>query len=131
MKQSGITLSSLSLQDQIRVELESDLREGRLTPGMPIHEATLCKRFGASRTPVREALLLLVAKGLIDIVPRTGIYVRQLEVRELVAMMEALAELEGVLARLAATRVNAELSERMQAALGRTAERAQADDPIG
>ena len=54
-------------------------------PGTAINEGALCVRFGASRTPVREALLLLAAKGLVEILPRSGIYVRQLEARELVA----------------------------------------------
>lgn len=120
-----------SLQDRIRLALEEDLRSGSLMPGMAINESALCARFGASRTPVREALLLLVAKGLVDILPRSGIYVRQLEARELVAMMEGLAELEGVLARLAATRINAQLGTKLAEALQRTAERAQADDPNG
>ncbi|MCM2345742.1 MAG: GntR family transcriptional regulator [Acidovorax soli] len=120
-----------SLQDRIRLALEEDLRSGKLLPGMAINEPALCARFGASRTPVREALLLLAAKGLVDIRPRSGIYVRQLEARELVAMMEGLAELEGVLARLAATRINAPLTARLAAALRHTEERAQADDANG
>ncbi|MGG4054894.1 GntR family transcriptional regulator, partial [Delftia tsuruhatensis] len=76
-------------------------------------------------------LLLLVAKGLVEIVPRSGIYVRRLDARELVAMMEGLAELEGVLARLAATRIHAQLRERLQAALAHTAACAQAQDAQG
>ena len=43
-----------------------------MRPGDAIDEPALCERFGASRTPVREALLLLVAKGLVEIVPRSG-----------------------------------------------------------
>ena len=102
-----------------------------MQPGDAIDEPALCERFGASRTPVREALLLLVAKGLVEIVPRSGIYVRRLDARELVAMMEGLAELEGVLARLAATRIHAQLRERLQAALAHTAACAQAQDAQG
>ena len=129
--QSVKTPASSSLQDRIRLALEEDLRSGQLLPGMAINEPALCARFGASRTPVREALLLLAAKGLVDIRPRSGIYVRQLEARELVAMMEGLAELEGVLARLAAIRISAQLAARLDAALRCTAERARADDAEG
>lgn len=120
-----------SLQDRIRLALEEDMRSGNMMPGTAINEGALCVRFGASRTPVREALLLLAAKGLVEILPRSGIYVRQLEARELVAMMEGLAELEGVLARLAATRIDAQLGARLMTALQHTAERAQADDASG
>lgn len=122
------TPATPSLQERIRQSLEDELRSGVMRPGDAIDEPALCERFGASRTPVREALLLLVAKGLVEIVPRSGIYVRRLDARELVAMMEGLAELEGVLARLAATRIHVQLRERLQAALARTATCAEAED---
>ena len=125
------TPATSSLQERIRQSLEDELRSGAMQPGDAIDEPALCERFGASRTPVREALLLLVAKGLVEIVPRSGIYVRRLDARELVAMMEGLAELEGVLARLAATRIHAQLRERLQAALAHTAACAQAQDAQG
>lgn len=120
-----------SLQDRIRTALESDLQTGELRPGMAIDEQALCKRFSASRTPVREALLLLAAKGLVSIIPRSGIFVRQLMARELVAMMEGLAELEGVLARLAAARISTHLKDELIKALEQTSQRAIANDPAG
>lgn len=125
------TLGLQSMQDRIRLTLEQDLRSGALQPGAPIDEQALCERFQASRTPVREALLLLSAKGMISILPRAGIYVRQFEVRELIAMMEALAELEGVVARLAASRITAEQIALLQAALLQTAECATRADSSG
>lgn len=125
------TLDALSMQDRIRLALEQDLRSGALQPGAAIDEQALCERFQASRTPVREALLLLSAKGMVSILARVGIYVRQYDPRELVAMMEGLAELEGVLARLAARRINAEQRTQLQAALAQTAAHARAADSIG
>ncbi|MEK7419152.1 MAG: GntR family transcriptional regulator [Pseudomonadota bacterium] len=125
------TPATSSLQERIRQSLEDELRSGAMQPGDAIDEPALCERFGASRAPSRAALLLLVAKGLVEIVPRSGIYVRRLDARELVAMMEGLAELEGVLARLAATRIHAQLRERLQAALAHTAACAQAQDAQG
>ena len=120
-----------SLQDRIRLALEQDLRSGILRPGEAINEQALCHRFQASRTPVREALLLLSAKGLVSILPRAGIYVRQLDARELIALMEGLAELEAVVARLAANRINADLKLQLQAALEQTAECARSADSAG
>jgi len=130
-RQSGLTRNPVSRQDEIRLELEAALIDGRLTPGMAIDEQALSARFGTSRTPVREALLLLAAKGLVEIVPRTGIYVRQLDVRELIAMMEGLSELEGVLARLAAHRCSADARIRLAEALEHTGKCAQCSDPVG
>lgn len=80
---------------------------------------------------MREALLLLSAQGLVEIVPRSGIHVRRLRASELVAMMEALGELEGVLARLAARRIGAPQRQELRAALEGTARCARAGDAIG
>ena len=124
----GTPAAKASLQERIRRALEREFLRGRLKPGMPIDERALARQFKASRTPVREALLLLVAKELIEIVPRCGIYVRQLDVRELVATMEGLSELEGVLARLAALRIGAAQSSGLNGALARTAEFAKTQD---
>ncbi|MBS0508448.1 MAG: GntR family transcriptional regulator [Proteobacteria bacterium] len=119
------------MQDRIRLAVEQDLQSGALQPGTAIDEQELCARFQASRTPVREALLLLSAKGMVSIQPRVGIYVRQLEPRELIAMMEGLAELEGVLARLAAHRISTDLKAQLRAALEQTARHAHGADPAG
>ncbi|WP_353233370.1 GntR family transcriptional regulator [Diaphorobacter ruginosibacter] len=118
------------MQDRIRLALEQDLRSGALQPGSSIDEHALCERFQASRTPVREALLLLSAKGMISILPRAGIYVRQLDTRELIAMMEGLAELEGVVARLAAHRINGEQKGLLLAALQQTGRHAANADSV-
>lgn len=129
--QTGQTLGMQSMQDRIRLSIEQDLQSGALQPGSAIDEQALCARFQTSRTPVREALLLLAAKGMVSILPRVGIYVRQLETRELIAMMEGLAELEGVLARLAAHRIGADLKSQLLAALEQTSQCALVADPMG
>jgi DNA-binding GntR family transcriptional regulator len=125
------TLEVTSLQERIRIRVQHDIQTGKLSPGMAIDEKALASDFDASRTPVREALLLLSAQGLVEIVPRAGIYVRKLRAVELVAMMEALEELEGVLARLAARRIGSSQREELQAALDGTARAARADDANG
>lgn len=126
--QPAKTLDTAGLPHRIRARLEQDILAGVLSPGMAIDEKALAASFNTSRTPVREALLLLSARGLVEIVPRTGIYVRQLRASELVAMMEALGELEGVLARLAALRIGPALREELQRALAATAAEARAED---
>lgn len=125
------TLDHLSLQDRIRIALESDINQGLLRPGQAIKEQDLCERFQASRTPVREALLLLSAKGLIDIQPRSGIYIKRLDARKIIAIMEGLAELEAVLARLAAHRALDSHKEQLQDCLLQTQIYAQQADSKG
>ncbi|WP_439686694.1 GntR family transcriptional regulator [Cupriavidus oxalaticus] len=94
-----------SLQDQIREQVIADIQSGALRPGAQIDEKALADAFASSRTPVREALLMLAAQGLVTIVPRAGMFVYKPGAAELVAMFETLAEMEGVVARLATQRI--------------------------
>jgi DNA-binding GntR family transcriptional regulator len=96
-----------SLQDRIRENVVSAIQTGQLRPGAQIDEKALADAFESSRTPVREALLMLAAQGLVTIVPRAGMFVHQPTAAELVAMFETLAEMEGVVARLATQRIGA------------------------
>lgn len=95
-----------SLQDQIRESVVSAIQSGALRPGAQIDEKALADEFDSSRTPVREALLMLAAQGLVTIVPRAGMFVYKPTAAELVAMFETLAEMEGVVARLATQRIS-------------------------
>ena len=93
--------------DQIRTSLEEAIRNGELLPGDSIDEVALMERFGVSRTPVREALLQLQAQKLLQSQSRGGMVVSRMDIQQLLAMWEVLAELEGVSARLAAERMSA------------------------
>ncbi|MDW3686240.1 GntR family transcriptional regulator [Cupriavidus sp. CV2] len=95
-----------SLQDRIREAIEEEIHAGKLRPGSQLDERALAEQFDSSRTPVREALLTLAAQGLVTIAPRAGIFVHRASVAELVAMFETLAEMEGVVARLATQRIS-------------------------
>lgn len=95
-----------SQADRIRAALLHDIEQGLLLPGESVDEKQLADRFGVSRTPVREALLLLAAQNLVRIVPRSGIHVHAPEPSELVSMLEALSELEGVVVRLCTLRMS-------------------------
>lgn len=123
--------ASDSIQERIRRALEMEIIAGIRPPGSAIDEKALARDFRASRTPVREALLLLAGQCLVRIVPRSGIYVYKAGAAELVATLEALVELEAVLARLAAQRITGPLGEAMEQALEDTRERAQAGDRDG
>ena len=112
----------MKIADQIRVAIEEAIRQGELVPGDAIDESALMERFGASRTPVREALLQLQAQALLQSQPRGGMVVARMDVQQLLAMWEVLAELEGVCARLACERMTSQdmaaLEEAHRAAQG-------------
>ncbi|MDX3905956.1 MAG: GntR family transcriptional regulator [Pigmentiphaga sp.] len=98
-------MSSNKISEQIRQAVEECIRTGTLLPGDPIDEAEWSRRFDVSRTPVREAILQLQAQGLVISQPRGGMVVAKLDLQQLVAMWELLAELEGFAARLACERM--------------------------
>jgi DNA-binding GntR family transcriptional regulator len=93
---------------RIRASIEQAIVSGRLVPGSKLDEAALAERFGASRTPVREALQQLASQGLIELRPNTGAFVAALTAVDLAEMFEAMAFLEAACAALAARRHTAE-----------------------
>ncbi|MES2534647.1 MAG: GntR family transcriptional regulator [Pseudomonadota bacterium] len=94
--------------EKIRLAIEDAVATGALLPGDIVNEAELISRYGVSRTPVREALLQLQAQGMLTSLPRGGMLVTKMDVSQLLAMWELLAELEGICARLACERMTAD-----------------------
>ncbi len=86
--------------------LEDDIVNGLLLPGDRLEEPDLAKRFSVSRTPVREALQLLIATELVEKRPNRGVFVALVTPQRLTAMFEAMAELEATCGRLAALRMS-------------------------
>ena len=88
-------------------EISRAIIEGRLEPGARLKEGELAKTLGISRTPIREALLLLTARGLVEMSPNRGARVRSYDPGHLDDLYELRALLEGHVARLAAGRADA------------------------
>jgi DNA-binding GntR family transcriptional regulator len=97
-----------NLAQEVRRRLEDEINNGSLMPGDALDERQLAKRFQVSRTPIREAIFQLAAQGLVRAIPRQGVYVARMSLKELLAMFELQAELEGICARYAARRMTAE-----------------------
>lgn len=85
---------------------------GQMLPGEKLDEISLAARFEVSRTPVREALRELGAMGLVDREPNRSAVVTNVTENYLHSMFEAMAELEGMCARLSAERMT--VDERRQ-----------------
>ena len=112
----------------IRNGLESDILTGAHAPGARLDETEIARRFGVSRTPVREALRALASTGLIELIPNRGAFVRKLSTRDLVQMFEVMAGLEGLAGRLAARRAGASQIARLGACLDACERAADAGD---
>jgi DNA-binding GntR family transcriptional regulator len=94
------------LSENLREAIEEEVATGKLSPGTHLDEIELARRFGVSRTPIREALSLLAGEGVVEIRPRRGAVVAQITPHRLVEMFEVMAELEAMCARLAARRIS-------------------------
>ncbi|KJE37083.1 GntR family transcriptional regulator [Thalassospira sp. HJ] len=99
------TSDAVGIAQQLCQALEDDIVSGALPPGKRLEEPLLAKRFGVSRTPVREALQMLTATELAEKIPNKGVYVSIATPERLTAMFESMAELEGMCGRLAAQRM--------------------------
>ena len=102
----GIEVSRLALHDQVAARLRTMLVEGRIAPGAKLLERELCAELHVSRTPVREAIKLLAAEGLVDLVPNRGAVAVKLTEAAVLNAFEVLALLEGASGELAAERIS-------------------------
>ena len=102
--------------------------DGRLAPGTRLKEEELARELGISRTPVREALLLLQAEGLVEATPNRGATVRSHTAEDLDDLYQLRALLEGHAARRAATRISDEVIAVLRASCSRFDELSEQDD---
>lgn len=93
------------LVDDIAARIRARIMNGELAIGKPLRQAALATEFGVSRTPVREALRQLQNGGLIEMQPNRGAVVRVPAPWEVRQAYEVRAELEGMAARRAASRI--------------------------
>lgn len=92
--------------EYVREALENAIVTGEFADGERLDETRLAKRFNVSRTPLREALHLLTASGLVEMIPRRGTFVRQPSIIEMIEMFEVMAELEALCGQLVARRAS-------------------------
>ncbi len=107
-----LEISRLTLHDQVLTRLRTLLVEGRIAPGAKLNERELAAQLRVSRTPLREAIKLLAAEGLVDLLPNRGAVAVKLTAADVHDTFELLEALEGLSGELAAQRMQAdELAE--------------------
>ncbi len=84
-----------SLHDQVAQQLRDQIFAGQLLPGAFVDETRLCEQLAISRTPLREALKVLAAEGLIRHEPRRGSFVNEVTEQDLDDIFPVIALLEG------------------------------------
>jgi DNA-binding GntR family transcriptional regulator len=103
----GGTVVARSATAQAGDLIRAAIVDGSLTPGQHLREADLARELGLSRTPVREALMLLHADGLIELTANRGARVATYDRDDLADCYGLRAVIEGYAARRAATRATA------------------------
>jgi DNA-binding GntR family transcriptional regulator len=106
-------LSGRSLSDQAEQILKEEILSGRIPPGERIDIPALAESWKVSQTPIREAVKILGEQGLIDISPRRGSFVAQVDRTALREIFELRIALESATTRLATPRVPQEEAEQV------------------
>jgi DNA-binding GntR family transcriptional regulator len=100
------------IADRAYVQLRDRIVTLALGPGSALREDALMRELQIGRTPLREAVKRLALEGLVEVRPRSGTYVTDVEASDIVHIAEVRAELEAQAARLAAKRMTDELRAR-------------------
>lgn len=96
-----------ALHERTAERLRVEIIHGDLAPGAALAEVALCARLGVSRTPLREALKLLAAEGLVELWPNRSARVQPLRRDETHQLFEAVSGIERIAAEYAAARMTA------------------------
>lgn len=109
---SALSLAPRALYEEVAELLRQRIFQRELEPGSWIDELKLAEEYGISRTPLREALKVLAAEGLVTMKVRRGAYVTEVSEKDLADVYHLLALLESDAAGVVAERAtDAELAE--------------------
>jgi DNA-binding GntR family transcriptional regulator len=102
----------------------------KLAPGAVVSEAELSLRLGIGRTPIREALQRLARERLVNILPRRGIVVSEINVKSQLRLLEVRRELERLISRSAARRATEGERAQFRSLATRFQQSARANDDV-
>jgi DNA-binding GntR family transcriptional regulator len=110
-----LSLASPALYEQVAERLRARIFAHELEPGTWVDEQAIAAELGISRTPLREALKVLAAEGLVTLKPRRGCYVTELSEQDLDEIFPLMAMLEGRCAAEATAKAKAADLKRLKA----------------
>ncbi len=102
------------LRDRIAASIRNAIMDGRLKPGIRLTEQELVEMLGVSRTPLREALLLLDSEGFVNVLPRRGAVVSSISTKDVEDVYGAKSILESGAAKLACDKISNELIDELE-----------------
>lgn len=87
--------SRVNLSEQIANQLRDMIIQNQFDSGARIRERDVCKQLNVSRTPLREALRMLAAEGLVELIPNCGAVITSPSAEEIADMLQVLGVLEA------------------------------------
>lgn len=112
---SAVTLTPRALYEEVAEQLRQRIFRRELEPGSWIDELKIAEEFGISRTPLREALKVLAAEGLVTMKVRRGAYVTEMSEKDLRDVYHLLSLLESDAAGVVAERATDAQLQALQA----------------
>ncbi|MBX9958976.1 MAG: GntR family transcriptional regulator [Burkholderiaceae bacterium] len=112
---SAVSLSPRALYEEVAELLRQRIFRRELEPGSWIDELKIAEDYGISRTPLREALKVLAAEGLVTMKVRRGAYVTEVDEKDMGDIYHLLGLLESDAAGEVAARATAEELQELQA----------------
>jgi DNA-binding GntR family transcriptional regulator len=97
-----------TLMEKAYKNLRTKFELGELPPGAQLVNRTLCKEFGVSTIPLREAIQRLASEGFVEHIPNAGAFVRRIDRREVIQLFELRGALELFSVEQAAARIDAD-----------------------
>ena len=113
---NGTSGPEADLAERVAQAIQARVVSGELPVGSWLRQGALAREFQVSRTPIREALQTLRARGIVELIPNRGARVRLPTFREIREAYDLRAELEGFAAELAADLVSQEQLDRLREA---------------
>ena len=110
-----ISIPRAALHEQVAQRLRQMLVEGRIAPGAKLNERELSELLHVSRTPLREAIKMLAAEGLVELLPNRGAIAVALTEADVHNTFEVMAGLEAQSGELAAERITPQELAEIQA----------------
>ena len=110
----ALKLKRTGLHERAAARMRAMIIRGELEPGSPTQETKLSEALGVSRTPLREAMKLLAAEGLVELRPNRSPRISEIETDRILELFEALAGIERLAAELAAQRATERELQRLR-----------------
>jgi DNA-binding GntR family transcriptional regulator len=117
------------LKDQAYLAIKDEIMNGKLTPGDFISENVLSEKLNMSRTPIRSALQRLEHDGIVRILPKQGIYICEISVKQINDVYEMRTSFETFAIKKLANRIEKSQIEELKEILKQQYEQIELKDP--